>query len=325
MTAAVCCLIMTAVAGGPTMTIYQVAIDTGSELFSAGIMDTDGRLSGSFRDDTGRTDLSIEGTHMGDRFSFSVKDEANGVYAVFDSVFTGTKLRGKMIRGKMSEDFVGAVLPSLTGFWNADMGEASFDINLYQTGAFIEGYHSSITKDALRIDASDPKGGDYSLNGSFQKNSTILLDITTAYGYSDNKEDMKGQVRITVKNPDELEWYLERSPKVEHYFPKSTVLRRYNLLTGDLSQWENRYIILDGEVTDLMAQHMITMNEAYPSINYVETSIGQLVIYSKIPLPKGKLTIWGKLIKVGGGSKRPGEGERKYYYEYQIEAHKWSK
>lgn len=313
--------------GGFAMTIYQMELDTGDETISFKLTENEGKLYGMVRDDSGRTDLSISGVTKELFFKFTVTDESNTIWAVVEGTKNEARFTGKMIRGKRTFTCKGIFLPDYTGQWSADMEQGSFDITLYQTGAIVEGYHSFVNHDASRIDAGDIKGGEYSLLGKVQKDGNLSCTIKTMYGYSEKNEDMLGLVRGIRKHDDEIEWNMTTAPKVMHYLPASITLRRYQLLSsGSFAALENRYVMFQGEITGLINQHMITMNEAYPFHQYVDTDIGQLVVYSKEEIPeKTKVTIYGKLIKIGGGSKKPGEQERKYYYEYQVEAHRWVK
>ncbi len=308
------------------MTVYQLELDTGDEVVSAKITETDGKLYGVVSDDSWRTDLSLSGIIKEDFFSFTITDETDSVWGQVEGVKNKQMFNGKMLRGKRSVACKGIFLPDYTGQWSVEPAQGSFDITLYQTGTRIEGHHSFVNDDASRIDASDMKGGDYSIIGTVQKNGDLLLTIQTMYGYSEKKDEMRGRVRGVKKHEDEIEWHLDEAPKVMHYIPSHSILRRYRLITGSFSSLENRYVMFQGEITGLINQHMIAMNEAYPFSQYVDTDIGQFVVYSKEEIPeKTKVTIYGKMIKIGGGSKRPGEQERKYYYEYQIEAHRWTK
>lgn len=323
----VCALMVLCSTGGFAMTRYQMELDTGDETISFQLGENEGKLNGMVRDDSGRNDLSLSGTVKEQFFKFTVTDESNAVWAVVEGAKNGNAFTGKMIRGKRTFTCKGMFLPDYTGQWNADIEKSSFDITLYQIGSVIEGYHSFVNHDASRIDAADIKGGEYSILGTVEKDGNLSLRVKTMYGHSETTNEMIATVRGIQKHVDEIEWRMETAPKVMHYLPLSITLRRYLLLAGaSFASLENRYVMFQGEITGLINQHMIAMNEAYPFTQYVDTDIGQLVVYSKDAIPeKTKVTIYGKMIKIGGGSKRPGEQERKYYYEYQIEAHRWVK
>ncbi|MHA1111671.1 MAG: hypothetical protein ACTSRE_11255 [Promethearchaeota archaeon] len=95
--------------------------------------------------------------------------------------------------------------------------------------------------------------------------------------------------------------------------------------TSDYENVLGEVIEITGKVSNIVWQHMIMLQPDYPEISYFalldeqEEEYHQLVVYSKMKIPEsGKHTLRGRMIKSEGETKRPDEGRRKYYYEYQF-------
>jgi hypothetical protein len=90
-----------------------------------------------------------------------------------------------------------------------------------------------------------------------------------------------------------------------------------------------KMVTIKGHVSNIMWQHLMAYNKAYPHNSYFEIpDNNQIVLYSKNPLPNDReLTVTGKVIEVRGSSKRPGERESKVddtYVEYHLLVDSWT-
>jgi len=88
-------------------------------------------------------------------------------------------------------------------------------------------------------------------------------------------------------------------------------------------------VTIIGHVSNIMWQHLMTYDKAYPYNAYFDIpDSNQIVVYSKKPLPEsGELAVTGKVIELRGSSKRPGQKESKVddtYVEYHILADSWT-
>ncbi len=91
----------------------------------------------------------------------------------------------------------------------------------------------------------------------------------------------------------------------------------------DLYKNVGRTITVNGEVSNVMWQHMIQFTKEYPHSIYLDFDKGQTVVYSKEPIEcKGKISVIGRVIKIEGGSKDPRRKEA--VDEYHIQADKWT-
>ena len=72
-------------------------------------------------------------------------------------------------------------------------------------------------------------------------------------------------------------------------------------------------------------QHLIDFSDSYPNIQYLDLESGdQIVIYSKNPIDcLHKIKITGRVIKVTGKSKRPGNKSKDDYIEFQVVVDNW--
>lgn len=90
---------------------------------------------------------------------------------------------------------------------------------------------------------------------------------------------------------------------------------------GDIQNAVGQTIMVKGHVSNIQWQHIIRFNKENPIISYVDLDDGfQIVVYSKEILPnKENILIKGKIIKINGPSKRPGESKvDDTYSEYQM-------
>jgi len=108
---------------------------------------------------------------------------------------------------------------SFQGKWTSVDEDLSLDLDLFQTGDELTGYHCSVTKHAQRIDCaleSDNMG--YSIEGIVKGNQA---DVTFLSTYC-----MKyGKAKI-VMHGDYLYWEVTEFPDGEFWLPLSAVLRR---------------------------------------------------------------------------------------------------
>lgn len=89
----------------------------------------------------------------------------------------------------------------------------------------------------------------------------------------------------------------------------------------DIRNAVDQTIMVKGHVSNIQWQHMIRYDKENPIISYVDLDDGfQIVVYSKGKLPnKESILIKGKIIKISGPSKRPGETKvDDTYSEYQM-------
>ena len=103
--------------------------------------------------------------------------------------------------------------------WTSVDDDISLDLDLFQTGDELTGYHCSVTKNAQRIDCaleSDDMG--YSIEGFIKGNQA---DITFLSTYC-----MKyGKAKI-VMHGDYLYWKVTEFPDGEFWLPLSALLKR---------------------------------------------------------------------------------------------------
>jgi hypothetical protein len=107
------------------------------------------------------------------------------------------------------------------GKWTSVDEDISLDLDLFQTGDELTGYHCSVTKHAQRIDCfleSDNMG--YSIDGIVKGNQA---DVTFLSTYC-----MKyGKAKI-VMHGDYLYWEVTEFPDGEFWLPLSAILKRIN-------------------------------------------------------------------------------------------------
>jgi hypothetical protein len=105
------------------------------------------------------------------------------------------------------------------GKWTSVDEKTSLDLDLFQTGEEIEGYHCSVTKHAQRIDCclkSDEMG--YSIEGVLRGNTAEVTFLSTYC--------MKyGKAKI-VKHGDYLYWEVTEFPDGEFWLPLSAILEQ---------------------------------------------------------------------------------------------------
>lgn len=110
---------------------------------------------------------------------------------------------------------------SFQGKWISVDENISLDLDLFQTGDELTGYHCSVTKHAQRIDCaleSDDMG--YSIEGFIKGNQA---DITFLSTYC-----MKyGKAKI-VMHEDYIYWEVTEFPDGEFWLPLSAILKRIN-------------------------------------------------------------------------------------------------
>ncbi|MBC8486534.1 MAG: hypothetical protein ISS16_03505 [Ignavibacteria bacterium] len=108
---------------------------------------------------------------------------------------------------------------SFQGKWTSVDEDISLDLDLFQTGDELTGYHCSVTKHAQRIDCaleSDDMG--YSIDGIVkgnQANVTFLSTYCMKYG--------KAKI---VMHGDYLYWEVTEFPDGEFWLPLSAILKR---------------------------------------------------------------------------------------------------
>lgn len=105
------------------------------------------------------------------------------------------------------------------GKWTSVDEKIFLDLDLFQTGEEIEGYHCSVTKHAQRIDCrleSDDLG--FSIEGSVKGNKA---DVTFFSTYCNEY----GKAKI-VKCGDYLYWEVTEFPEGEFYLPLNAILKR---------------------------------------------------------------------------------------------------
>ena len=111
------------------------------------------------------------------------------------------------------------VFVSFHGKWTSVDEDISLDLELFQTGDELTGYHCSVTKHAQRIDCaleSDDMG--YSIEGFIKGNQA---DITFLSTYC-----MKyGKAKI-VMHGEYLYWEVTEFPDGEFWLPLSAILKR---------------------------------------------------------------------------------------------------
>lgn len=91
----------------------------------------------------------------------------------------------------------------------------------------------------------------------------------------------------------------------------------------DISNFNNRIVFMSGKISDIPYQHMISIPKNYENASYLDINKNQLVIYTKTPVKSNKkIELIGKVILLGGTSKRPGSKQK--YSEYQIIVDYWN-
>jgi len=108
---------------------------------------------------------------------------------------------------------------SFQGKWTSVDEDISLDLELFQTGDELTGYHCSVTKHAQRIDCaleSDDMG--YSIEGFIKGNQA---DITFLSTYC-----MKYVKAKIVMHGDYLYWEVTEIPDGEFWLPLSAILKR---------------------------------------------------------------------------------------------------
>lgn len=105
------------------------------------------------------------------------------------------------------------------GKWTSVDEDISIDLDLFQSGDELTGYHCSVTKHAQRIDcALESDGTGYSIEGFVKGNQA---DVTFLSTYC-----MKyGKAKI-VMHGDYLFWEVTEFPNGEFYLPLTAILER---------------------------------------------------------------------------------------------------
>ena len=105
------------------------------------------------------------------------------------------------------------------GKWTSVDENISLDLDLFQKGEDVEGYHCSVTKHAQRIDCRlESDGLGFSVEGTVKGN---IAEVTFLSTYCNEY----GKVRI-VKCGDYLFWEVTEFPEGEFYLPLTAILER---------------------------------------------------------------------------------------------------
>lgn len=85
------------------------------------------------------------------------------------------------------------------------------------------------------------------------------------------------------------------------------------------------HITISGQISEVIWQHMISYQPEYPHSEYFDLEDGyQIIIYCKEKIDrKTPIEISGKVIKISGQAKRPGNIHEEYT-EYHILVDTWS-
>ncbi len=104
-----------------------------------------------------------------------------------------------------------------------------------------------------------------------------------------------------------------------------TTMNDYTLLedASRMSAYVDKKISLEGEISGTPWQHMIAATAEYPYSEYFDVKDFQIVVYSKAPMEcRGKLRVFGRVLKVTGKGKRPEPGDEPYT-EYHLLVDRW--
>jgi len=105
------------------------------------------------------------------------------------------------------------------GKWTSVDENISLDLDLFQTGEEIEGYHCSVTKHAQRIDCRlESDGMGFSIEGVVKGN---IAEVTFLSTYCNEY----GKAKI-VKCGDYLYWEVTEFPDREFYLPLTAILEK---------------------------------------------------------------------------------------------------
>jgi hypothetical protein len=93
----------------------------------------------------------------------------------------------------------------------------------------------------------------------------------------------------------------------------------------DLAAAVGKEVVLEGSVSRVPWQHMISSRPGKSPEYFDLDEKGQIVVYSATPLPaSGRLRLTGTVLKVEGGSKRPGTKiDDPKVVEYQLDVTSW--
>ena len=139
----------------------------------------------------------------------------NTIVKVFLFFFLFLALSGLFQTSLYSNSFI----TDFEGKWTSVDENISLDLDLFQTGEDVEGYHCSVTKHAQRIDCrleSDNLG--YSIIGTVKGN---IAEVTFLSTYCNDY----GSAKI-VKCGDYLYWEITEYPDGEFYLPLTVILER---------------------------------------------------------------------------------------------------
>lgn len=139
----------------------------------------------------------------------------NTIVKVFLFSFLSLALSGLLQTSLYSNSF----FTDFEGKWTSVDENISLDLDLFQKGEDVEGYHCSVTKHAQRIDCrleSDNMG--FSIEGLVKGN---VADVTFLSTYCNEY----GKARI-VKCGDYLFWEVTKFPDGEFYLPLTAILER---------------------------------------------------------------------------------------------------
>ena len=121
----------------------------------------------------------------------------------------------------LSQDnlYSNSFITDFEGKWTSVDENISLDLDLFQTGEEIEGYHCSVTKHAQRIDCRlESDGLGFSIQGSVGGN---IAEVTFLSTYCNEN----GKAKI-VKCGDYLYWEITEYPDGEFYLPLTVILER---------------------------------------------------------------------------------------------------
>ncbi|MEX2680788.1 MAG: hypothetical protein Q6373_004260 [Candidatus Sigynarchaeota archaeon] len=93
----------------------------------------------------------------------------------------------------------------------------------------------------------------------------------------------------------------------------------------DLSTQVDKIVTVTGKISDVPWQHIIASIKEHPFSYYFDLDDKyQIVIYAKKKIEEiRRIAVTGKVIRVEGGSKRPGEAKSEPYTEHHIVVDSW--
>ena len=92
---------------------------------------------------------------------------------------------------------------------------------------------------------------------------------------------------------------------------------------NNLQDYVDRQVCLEGEISQVIWQHMIAVVDGYPYSEYFDVKDYQIVIYTKNKISCGTMVrVYGRVIKVEGQGKRYEPGDE-LYREYHLAVDRW--